>query len=207
VADLGGGANPLLDLPFVQAHELEYSVIDISPAELAKHPDAYRSVVADLCSHPPPDIELDLAFSRTVCEHLPDPERFHRNVYAMLRPGGRAVHIFPTVYAPPFAVNRLLPEPIAAALLTRLQMDRDFEGDKGKFAALYRWCRGPTRRQLARFREIGFDVASYRGYFGHGYYDRVPMLRALNDRIAQGLVRRPVPALTSYAAVELVKPG
>ncbi len=206
VGDLGGGANPLLGLSFVDTHRLEYSVFDVSDTELAKHPSRYHSVVADLCSHPPPEVELDLAFSRTVCEHLPDPERFHRNVYAMLRPGGRALHFFPTLYASPFAVNRLLPERLAESLLTRIQKDRDFEGGQSKFPALYRWCRGPTQGQLKRFREIGFAIASYHGYFGHAYYSRVPILGRISDQIARGLVRRPVPALTSYASVELIKP-
>ena len=38
VADIGGGANPLLDEAFVRRHGLDYAVLDVSAAELAKAP-------------------------------------------------------------------------------------------------------------------------------------------------------------------------
>jgi hypothetical protein len=58
VCDIGGGANPALSTEFVTAHDLEYLVIDISAAELAKAPAGGAStrpestVASWLVSHP-----------------------------------------------------------------------------------------------------------------------------------------------------------
>ena len=74
-----------------------------------------------------------------------------------------------------------------------------------KFPAFYRWCRGPTQHQLARFSRLRYRVLEYHAYFGHGYYNRIPFLGRMVDRVADLLVRHPLPALTSYACVMLQK--
>jgi 2-polyprenyl-3-methyl-5-hydroxy-6-metoxy-1,4-benzoquinol methylase len=206
VCEIGGGANPALPAARVTRNDLEYLVVDVSEAELAKAPDAYKKLVADVASptFAPPG-EYDLAFSMTVAEHIETPEIFHRNVLQLLAPGGRAFHFFSTLYAAPFVANRLLPERVAEGVLSLLQPDRDKAGSHRKFPAFYRWCRGPTRRQIARFERLGFEVEEYVGYFGHDYYAQLPPLRALERRIESLLVQHPVPWLTSYASVLLKK--
>lgn len=77
---------------------------------------------------------------------------------------------------------------------------------RGKFPAFYRWCRGPTQNQFARFRRIGYEVLAYRGFFGHEYYNRLPGVRWIHERLTDVLVRHPVPALTTLACVILRKP-
>jgi SAM-dependent methyltransferase len=208
VTEIGGGARPLLSLEFAADRGVDYTVVDMSADELAKAPAGYRTIAADICADDPPPVPpADLVFSKTLAEHVRDPERFHRNVYLMLRPGGRAVHFFPTLYAPPFVINRLLPERISSRILSRLQEGREASGTHGKFEALYRWCRGPTRRQLRRLEGVGFRVARYEGFFGHGYFDRIPPIAAVSRRIGEALAAHPVPLLTSYAIVELERPA
>ncbi len=91
IAEIGAGANPTLPLDYVQAQGLDYTLIDISEAELAKAPDGYRKVVADAGS---PGLTLpdlfDFIFSNMLAEHVVDAEQFHRNVFGLLRPGGLA---------------------------------------------------------------------------------------------------------------------
>jgi SAM-dependent methyltransferase len=208
VCDLGGGANPAVDERFILDHDLEYTMIDSSADELAKAPANYRKVVADLASPSfEPEQTYDFAVSIMVAEHILDPAAFHANIRRLLVPGGRAFHFFPTLYALPFVVNRLLPEP-ATVVLTRLAQGsgRSPEGREGKFPAFYRWCRGPTRRQVQRLESTGLDVLEYRGYFGHGYYEKLPPAQWLEDRKADWLVRHPVPQLTSFAWVLLARP-
>jgi SAM-dependent methyltransferase len=208
VCDLGGGAAPMLDRSLIDEHDLGYVVFDVSADELAKAPEGYETAVADLTDAEPPVREsFDLAFSKTLAEHVSDPSRFHQNVHRMLRPGGVAIHFFPTFYALPFVVNRLLPESVSARILRAIQSGREEEGAHGKFPALYRWCRGPTARQLARLEGVGFGVLRYTGYFGHGYYQRVAPLQALEERWSAFLTAHPIAALTSYACVELQKPA
>jgi SAM-dependent methyltransferase len=205
VCELGGGANPMLDREFIAEHGLDYDLVDISEDELAKAPPGYRTVQADATSpafareHGP----YDLIVSAFLAEHVADPRGFHATVHAALSPGGFALHTFPTLYEPAFVLNRLIPERIAEPLLLRVQADRVAEGSHGKFRAYYRWCRGPTPRQVRRFEDLGFEVVEYVGYFGHGYVARVAPADRLAQRLAHALVRHPVPTLTSYATVLL----
>ena len=206
VAELGGGANPYLADPAWDGVPTR-AVYDISADELAKSGAATLDLrQADLCQ--PLDVgdAFDLVFSRMLCEHLQDPATFHRNCWAMLRPGGLAVHHFPTLSTLPFLVNRLLPERAARAVLARVRPGRIGSVHHEKFPATYRWCHGPTSRPLQRFSSIGFEVVEWVGGFGHAYYERVPPLDAIERRKTEYLLRHPVPWLTSFAVVVLRKP-
>jgi hypothetical protein len=134
------------------------------------------------------------------------PRTFHQNIWNMLRPGGVALHLFPPLSTLPFAFNRLMPAVLTERLLLRTQSFRHPGGRHGKFKAHYRWCRGPTRRQLARLEDVGFTVVAYTGYFGHGYYLNVGRLHRLEQAKARGLMRRRAMNLTSYALVLLQRP-
>ena len=207
ICEVGAGANPLLTAAEASEQGLDYVLLDASQEELAKTDDAYTKVAADMGS---PGVDAggpyDLVFSRFTAEHIASPEVFHRNVLEMLVPGGLAMHFFPTLYAPVFVLNRLLPEGLMSNALHRLQHGREPHGHTGKFRAYYRWCRGPGRRQRERFESVGFEVDEYVGYFGHSYYDRYRPLRAAMEWTADALVRRPVPLLTSYAWISLRRP-
>ena len=207
VLDIGGGARPTLPLDTIHWRDLECTVLDISPEELAKAPDGYQTVAADIAS---PKFEAegqyDLAFSKMLAEHVRDGRQFHRNVLDLLAPGGLAVHFFPTMYAPPFVVNRLIPEGLSSRMLDVLA-PRD-KVRASKFPAYYQWCRGPSGRQIRRFEELGYEVVEYAGFYGHaGYYKKLGPLAALHERTVKRLLKNPKPSLTSYARVTLRKPG
>ncbi len=201
VADLGAGANPVFASDYVRETGLDYTLIDISDAELSKAGGPHQRVVADVTSpNLRPESKYDLVVSRWLLEHLDDPRQFHRNVFAMLNPGGFAFHFFPTLYSPPFVANRILPEAISKPLL-----GSNLEG-REKFPAHYRWCRGPTARQIKRLTSIGFSVEEYVGFFGHDYFAPVRLLHRAEHRAARLLARHPLPSLTSFASVTLRKP-
>lgn len=211
VLELGGGANPAIPLEFLREHGVEYTVLDISPTELAKAPAGYHKVCGDIGA-----AELafdgiegrhDLVFSKMLAEHVKNGEQMHRNVFRLLAPGGKAIHYFPTLYAPPFVANRLMPERVADRLLQWLEPGREKDGNKGKFPAYYSWCRGPTRRQFARLQGLGYVVDEYIGFFGHhAYYRRIPGMRNLHRWFSSWLVEHPFPTLTSACYVVLSKP-
>jgi hypothetical protein len=204
VCDVGGGARPSLPLRTIERLGLDYVVLDISADELAKTPNGYRTVHADIAGERPPSLEpQDLVFSRMLAEHIEHPERFHANVRALLRDGGIAFHFFPTLYELPFLVNRLLPTRTSERFLLRLDPTRRREGRKPKFPAYYRWCRGPRAAQIARFERLGYDVEEYIGFFGHDYLEKIRPIQRLEDRLAATLIEHPVPLLTSYAYVVL----
>lgn len=205
VCDVGGGANPLLDRDTRTRLGLAYTVADADAAELAKAPDDVDKALVDITAQALAR-SFDAVVSRLLAEHVRDPAAMHRNVYAMLRPGGVAIHFFATLYCTPFVVNRLLPQRVSESLVVLLQPHRVRHGRHGKFRAYYRWCRGPTPRQLARLAGTGFELVDYTAGFGHGYYARVPLLQRVENAKAGLLVRHPVPALTSYAIVVLRRP-
>jgi hypothetical protein len=207
IFDIGGGAIPAIALRRIQSAGLEYVLVDESAQELERAPEGYEGVQADVL-----DREAlarlvrergpaDGVISCWAAEHIRDGERFHRNVFEILRPGGTAVHLFSTLYALPFVVNRVLSSEHSAKLLARVQPER-----KAKFGVYYSWCRGPSARQLAGLRAIGYTVRSYTGFFGHAFYASVKPLNWVHGRVAQTLVEHPVPALTSFALVVLERP-
>lgn len=204
ICEIGAGANPALSPDFIAEHGLSYLVTDASEAELRKAPSSYEKMRLDLCAR---NFEapgaFDLAFSLSVAEHASDPALFHGNVRALLGNDGTAMHVFSTLYALPFVVNRLLPEAVGISLVERFFPGREKGGSHGKFPALYRWCRGPTHSQIDRLEACGFAVEEYVGLFGHFYYRSLPTLQRTADRLADWLVAHPTPWLTSYAYVVL----
>lgn len=206
VCDAGGGANPLLSLEQIQQRNLAYTLLDISQQELDKSPEAYRKIVHDMTSSDPSqDGQYDFIFTKMMAEHVPDGEAFHRHVYSMLKSGGMAVHYFPTLYAPPFVVNKLLSDRIGGFIYNLLAPRDKYR--YGRFPAYYRWCRGPTPGMHRRLEGVGFEVVEYWGLFGHrGYYRRIPFLPAIHGHLVRWLLKHPVPWLTSYAYVLVRKP-
>lgn len=206
ICEIGGGANPALPLDYIQRNNLCYTILDTSAAELAKAPEGYNKTRGDITDE---DLwcrdAFDLMFSKMLAEHIKDGEAFHRNVHRLLSSGGIAFHFFPTLFALPFVVNRIVPERIASGLLDMFAPRDEYQ--HGKFPTYYSWCRGPTKNQLDRFTDLGYAVMEYRGFFGHeGYYQKLPLLQKVSRQIAHCLLKHPVAHLTSYAYVVLKKP-
>lgn len=206
ICDVGGGANPVLPLQFIMDNQLDCTVLDISSVELEKAPEGYKKLIRDIegASYAEPD-QFDLVVSKMMAEHVRNGKLFHKNIFAMMKPGGIAVHYFPTLYALPFVVNRLTPEWISSFLLN-IFLPRD-RFKLGKFPAYYDWCFGPTHSMLCMLTEIGYEILLYKGFFGNIYYTRIPMLRTLHKVYTLYLVKHPVSYLTSFAQVVLRKPG
>jgi cyclopropane fatty-acyl-phospholipid synthase-like methyltransferase len=207
VLEVGAGANPTLPPKFVQAAGLSYVISDLSAEELKKTNAAFEQIVLDLSAQnidPALSGTFDCVVSRMVAEHVSNGQRYHKNVYKVLRPGGISAQCFSTLWGLPFAANRLLPEK-AGNILQSIFAQRDVYFN-GKFKAYYSWSRGPTNSMIRRFERIGFEVVDYTGYFGHNYYLRLPWLHKLESRKSKLLLRYPVPQLCSYATFVLRKP-
>ena len=50
VCEVGGGANPSLNMDMIKERGLEYTILDISEDELAKAPESFVKIQADICS-------------------------------------------------------------------------------------------------------------------------------------------------------------
>jgi SAM-dependent methyltransferase len=206
--DVGGGASPVLGVGKLNERGLDYVVFDASQSQLDRTPSGYRMFLGDVLD--PSSVSrfvhehgsFDVVVSRWTAEHMPDGRRFHEHVYSILRPGGTAVHLFPTLYSLPFVLNRLLSQDLSKAIHARL-----FPNSRAKFPAYYSWCRGPTERQLRRIESVGYAIERYVGFFGHGMYARMPPLHAAHRAFARLLLDHPMPTFTSFALAVLVRPA
>lgn len=204
IGEIGGGANPLLALDFVEKQNLQYHVIDVSTDELAKAGKGYKKIQMDLEQPIDPTTQYDFIFAQMTLEHIKDPHLFYTNVYKLLKPGGQAYFFFACITSLPSFINLVIPESISEKILVKLQPFRRHE-KHGKFKAYYKWCFGPTQKQISRFKELKYEVLSYTGYFGHSYYHRIKALNFLEKIKTKLLLKYPNPYFCTYAHVLLKK--
>lgn len=206
ICDIGGGANPVLPLEFIEGQHLDCTVLDISAEELEKAPKGYKKLVQDMEAENFSQLGgFDFVITKMLAEHIKNGKQFHKNVYAMLKPGGIVVHYYPTLYALPFVVNRIIPEWLSSFLLD-IFLPRD-KYQTAKFPAYYNWTYGPTPAMLNMLTETGYEVVEFRAFFGTTYYSRIPLLRDIHKAYTAFLHKYPNPYLTSFAQVILRKPA
>ena len=203
IAEIGGGANPLLSLKFIEENGLNYDIYDVSEEELVKASPGYSKKILDFeKTTPVASSQYDFIFAQMTLEHIRDTRTFYANVYKSLKPGGRACFFFACITSLPSTVNFLIPEYLSSKILLALQPFRKNE-KHGKFKAYYKWCYGPTTKNISRFTSSGFEVLSYTGYFGHSYYQKIGVLNYLEKIKTRFLLKHPATYLCSYAHVLL----
>ena len=184
VLDLGGGANPILGDAGLK--NLTYDLLDIDATELQKAEGDYSNLFCGDAAMPTDGFlaavegrSYDLVFSHMFLEHVQNPDQVHRNIFAILKPGGYAIHAYPTNNNLPLAMNSVLPERLSLSILRLVQPHRDLDGKLAKFPAYYKRCFAPSPRAKKYFEGYGYEVVQHLGYAGHGYYRRIPVLRSL----------------------------
>jgi SAM-dependent methyltransferase len=204
VCDIGGGRTPLLRPREVEELGVSYTLLDVSAEELALAPEGHHTLCMDITAPlaPAHHERFDLIFSKFVAEHVPDGEAMHRNILAMLRPGGHAFHLFPTLYHPAFIVNRILPMHLTDRLRNAMSGTR-----YPKFPAVYSMCRGPSPQRIAAFRDMGYEVVEYTGFYGTPYLRRIPVVNRADEAANAWLAKRRARNLTSYAYLLLRRPA
>ena len=204
ICDIGGGRTPLLWPKEVEQLGVEYTLMDVSEDELALAPKGHKTLPLDITAPLDPSHHetFDLIFSKFVAEHVPDGQAMHRNILKMLRPGGHAFHLFPTLYHPAFVANRILPMHLTDRLRnTALGVAYP------KFPAVYSMCFGPTPAREGAFRAMGYEIVEYTGFYGTPYLGRIPGIGTVDDAFNRWLARRRVRNLTSYAYLLLRRPA
>ena len=200
-----GGANPLLSIDYVKNNQLVYHVMDVSTDELDKADLKYTKVTLDL-EQPmeEPSFKYDFIFAQMTLEHIQDPHSFYTNVYSLLKPNGEAYFFYACLTSLPSFINFVIPEFLSEKILLALQPFRHNE-KHGKFKAFYKWCFGPTAKNIKRFTNMKFKIVSYTGYFGHSYYQKIKPLNFLEKIKTKILLKYPTAYLCSYAHVVLKK--
>ena len=202
--EVGGGRDPLFKPDELAALGIEMTINDISQVELDVLPDSYHKACFDVAG----DIwavsdlrgSFDLAFSRMVFEHVADGQRAWKNLYEMLAPGGVALAFIPTLYSFPFVVNWLLPDDVAAKIVKMLYRNRTDDEDP-VFPARYSWCYASERKLKPMLQDIGYSEVQVLPFYGHGYFERFPVVRNIHDGFTQMARKGDWRTLASYAYI------
>ena len=199
ILELGGGRWPSFRLAEMPDNLRTYTVNDISDAELALVPEGYDKACFDVAGSASAfENRFDVVFSRFLAEHVRDGKAMHRNVYKVLKPGGVAFHLIPTLYALPFVINRLLPERVGQKVLDAFSPRREISP---KFPAYYSHCHGDTRAMRRMFEDLGYSRVEIRNFYGHFYYENIPGLRGLEKWFAGLASRKQWSSVSSYAYI------
>ncbi|MBN9442756.1 methyltransferase domain-containing protein [Bosea sp. (in: a-proteobacteria)] len=205
VCEIGGGRDPLFTAAQAAQRGIDLIVNDIDAGELALTPSGLKTARFDIAGDlSEPDVAhggYDMMVSRMVFEHIDGVAQAWRNVHALLAPGGVALAFFPTLWAPVFALNHLLPEKASRAIVHALFPSRRDGGGDPKFPALYDWCRGNSRQLAPMLKQAGFSEMHVQPFWGHGYFERLPGLREVDKAFNALAAKTRWHFVTTYAYV------
>jgi SAM-dependent methyltransferase len=207
--EIGGGRDPLFLPDEAEAHGLSVTLNDISARELALAPQGYATVQCDIAGADAPAIlgegRYDFAYSRMVMEHVPDVARMWRNIAGALRPGGVAFSFFPTLYAPPYVINRMIPESLSRFLVKMAFPDRADDGDNPKFPAYYDYCFSSEEKIVPMLKAAGFSDVCVLPFWGYSYFWKFPVVRRVDATFTNLARERGWRAVSSFAYVVAIK--
>lgn len=203
--EIGGGRDPLFLPGEVRALGFDVTLNDISGKELALAPAGYSKIECDMAADNAPDIlgreRYDLAYCRMVMEHVSDVPKMWQNVYAVLAPGGMALSFFPTLYAPPYVLNRLIPESLSRRLLEIIDPDRKDDGDNPKFPAYYNYCFSDENKIVPMLKRVGFSDLVVLPFWGYSYFWKFPVLKQIDAAFTHLAQARGWRSVSSFAYV------
>jgi SAM-dependent methyltransferase len=203
ILELGAGRWPSFRIAEMPSSVRSYTVNDISEHELSLLPEGYEKACFNVSGDAANFRDTyDVVFSRFLAEHVPDGVAMHRNVYQVLRDGGTAFHLIPTLYALPFVINKLLPERLTYAMLKWLSPRRAISP---KFPAYYSACYGDPGKMQRMLLALGYKKIEVRTFYGHFYYEKIPLLGSAHRWFSGLAARRNWTALSSYAYIQAWK--
>lgn len=209
VCEIGGGRDPLFTAAQAIERGIDLIVNDIDAGELALTAPGLKTARFDIAGDlSEPDVArggYDMMVSRMVFEHIDGVERAWRNIHALLAPGGVALAFFPTLWAPVFALNHVLPERLSRSIVHALFPLRREGGDDPKFPALYDQCRSNPRRLVPMLNRAGFRDVHIQPFWGHGYFERLPGLRQVDHVFNALAAKTGWRFVTTYAYVVVRK--
>lgn len=200
ILELGAGRWPsfrISDMPDTLA---SYTVNDISQSELDLAAPEYEKACFDVTG----DVsqfagQFDVVFSRSLAEHVKNGRALHRNVLELLRPGGVAFHMIPTLYAPAFVLNRLMPETLSRSILHFFFPRR--RTDAPKFPAYYSWCYGNSAKMEKMLRSVGYGDVRIRNFYGTEYFESIPVVKQLAEAFSALAAKNDWSSVGSYAYI------
>jgi 2-polyprenyl-3-methyl-5-hydroxy-6-metoxy-1,4-benzoquinol methylase len=197
--EVGGGRSPHFTEAEINQFGSRLTVNDISQSELDRAPDWVDKTCFDISGDVGEDQhgKYDLIFSRMVFEHIKNADQAYHNIYNLLSDGGICINFHPTFYAPPFVLNYFLPDTLSSKVLQFFFKHRNID-ETPKFPAHYSLCYA-TEKNRKRIQKAGFSDVKIIPFYGHGYYQKIPIVRNISGSVSKYLERKQNRTFSSYA--------
>jgi SAM-dependent methyltransferase len=197
--EVGGGRSPLFSHDEARSLRVSYTSNDISQDELDLAPAWVGRARFDIQTPDRKDLaqfegRYDVIFSKMVMEHVASYERAYTNISRLLKPGGIAIAFNPTLFTLPFVLNYVLPD----ATTRRAALGHP------KFPAYYSGCMVSERIE-DRIRSFGFRRVHQLPFYGHGYYEKLPVVRECHKLMTDIFARSDLKLLSAYSYTFAVK--
>ncbi len=129
--------------------------VDLVPLEPQ---EGLELIVGDLAKVPLPDQSVDLIYSRSVMEHVVDPDAVYAEARRLLKPGGRWIFLTANRWDYVSLVSRMTPNRFHAAIVSRFEGREDID----VFPTAYRTN---DRGQIAHYAGAqGFRIERFERY-------------------------------------------
>lgn len=166
VADVGAGRHWHFPRHYKDWYNIHLIGLDLDTDALADNDLLDERIHCDVVESMPVGPAVDLVMAWSGVEHFSDNERFLRNAYAALRPGGFLLAQFPNRYATFAIANRLLPAAVTHRLLNSTMGDTNELG----YRAFYDRTHYSGFRRI--YTKVGFEELYYLpGFFGSSYFE------------------------------------
>jgi SAM-dependent methyltransferase len=198
--EVGGGRAPLFTPAEAAAAGVAVTVNDVDARELSLGPAEFGKAQFDIADEVSPTLHgaFDVIVSHMVMEHVRDGRRAWSNMAALLAPSGVAMAFHPTLFAPPFLINLILPDSLTAPLL-RFFFPIRHDGGYPKFPAWYDLCRSNPATIEPILKACGFRETLIAPFWGHSYFQSMPGLREIDAAVQRIAEARDWRGLTTYA--------
>ena len=145
--------------------------IDVCGLQKAKGNDSLYLLKSDLQTISLRDNSVDVVISRSVLEHIGNPEKAYREIHRILKPGGHFIFLTPNFYDYTSLLAKMIPNRFHSRIV-RLTEGRD---EDDTFPTYYRSNTGRDVKKLAK--TTGFQVTriDYLGQYP-SYFMFSPML-------------------------------
>jgi ubiquinone/menaquinone biosynthesis C-methylase UbiE len=158
-AGCGRSAERLIRLSKHAGRSIGVDIVHFTP-EAARNVNI-ELVQAGLESLPLQDASIDLAYSVSVMEHLREPEAVYREIYRVLRPGGRFLFLTPNFWDYASLAAKIIPNRFHPWLV------RHTEGrpEEDTFPTYFRSNTHSSIRRLARSTGFELEQIEYQGQY------------------------------------------
>ena len=132
-------------------------LIGVEIVEFTDVPQGIEAYSADLAKLPLEDGSVDLIMSRSVFEHLSDPESVYREFARILRPGGQVVFLTANMWDYGTLVARLVPNRFHARIVKRVEGREE----EDTFPTEYKTNTRADVQRLARLADLQVESFEY----------------------------------------------